>query len=78
MIAIDPPDVVVEVRASLDGQIWVLQTPECPYCGKAHEHGGGLIADGPPALGFRLSHCVTKRPARPYRLVIKRNPRDCD
>ncbi len=45
---------------------WVLTLDRCPHCGRPHNHGGGSI-DHPPALGHRLSHCLSH--ARDYELI---------
>ena len=61
-------NVDVRVRRSLDRRdpYWILDVAQCPFCGKDHNHGGGSL-DHPPALGFRLSHCL-KQP-RDYELI---------
>ena len=55
-------------------QIWILEVIACPYCSGRHEHGGGSV-DEPPALGFRVPHCLT-RPAPPDYELIERAPKE--
>jgi len=52
-------EVTIHQSQSPRDPIWILTIDECPLCGKSHEHGGGSV-DGPPALGFRLSHCLNR------------------
>ncbi len=59
------PRVETTVRPSIRDRFWILEL-RCPFCSKVHTHGGGSI-DHPPALGFRLSHCLSH--ARDYELV---------
>jgi len=37
---------------------WII--PNCPFCGKKHQHGGGTIGKDDPrqALGSRVPHCA--------------------
>jgi hypothetical protein len=60
------PKVATTVRPSIRDRFWILEL-RCPFCAKVHTHGGGSI-DHSPALGHRLSHCVTRRPLD-YELV---------
>jgi hypothetical protein len=57
------PRVEVHIHPSRSkyDRYWVLTLDRCPHCEKPHSHGGGSL-DHPPALGHRLSHCVTRRP----------------
>ncbi len=48
-------------------QFWALYIT-CPHCGDLHTHGGGLVKDGAPDLGHRVSHCVY-HPVEGYHLV---------
>jgi len=61
------PKVEVRIHPSLarHNPYWVLELT-CPHCGRPHNHGGGSI-DHPPALGHRLSHCLSH--ARDYELI---------
>jgi len=61
-------EVVIRRSQSRRDPIWILTILECPICGKSHEHGGGSV-DGPPALGFRVPHCITRPAPRDYELV---------
>ena len=65
------PKVAVQIRKSQPRrgqvQIWILEIAKCPHCSKPHNHGGGST-DHAPALGYRGSHCVTRRPLD-YELV---------
>ena len=67
-------EVTIRPSQSRRDRIWVLTVDECPYCGKRHEHGGGRV-DEPPALGFRVPHCLT-RPAPPDYELIERAPKE--
>ena len=64
--AADCPKVEVHIRPSIRDRFWILEIPRCPFCAKVHTHGGGSI-DHSPALGYRLSHCLSH--ARDYELV---------
>jgi len=68
-------EVTIRPSQSPRDRIWVLTVDECPYCGKRHSHGGGLVSDGPPSLGFRVPHCLT-RPAPPDYELIERAPKE--
>ena len=63
------PKVEVHIHPSRSkyDRYWVLTLDRCPHCGRPHTHGGGDLSH-PPALGHRLSHCVTRRPLD-YELV---------
>ena len=67
-------EVTIRKSQSPRDRIWVLTVDECPYCGNRHEHGGGGV-DEPPALGFRVPHCLT-RPAPPDYELIERAPKE--
>ena len=41
------------------GGYWAL-TVQCPYCGKAHWHGGNDATE--PVLGGRAAHCLGGAP----------------
>ena len=60
------PKVEVTVHPSIRDRFWILEL-RCSFCAKVHNHGGGSV-DAPPALGFRLSHCITRSP-RDYELI---------
>jgi transposase-like protein len=55
---------------------WVVE--ECPYCGKRHSRGGGLLSGNPQRyLGYKTPHCNrddVRDPPRPenYKLLEKR------
>lgn len=49
-------------------KVWKLRVC-CPFCHKSHSHGGGYIADGPPNLGHRFSHCKDFLSRDSYTLV---------
>ena len=68
------PKVEVTIRRSQSrrDQFWILEVATCPFCHRLHQHGGGST-DGPPSLGFRLSHCSDRRPLD-YEL-IEEDPR---
>lgn len=60
-----------------NGRIYQWLVLQCPYCGRRHWHGGGLV-DGDPRkqLGFRVPHCTAPFDAiadkwGDYRLVEK-------
>ncbi len=59
-------EVVIRKSRSPRDQFWILEVSQCPYCAKVHFHGGGLVSE-PPALGPRLSHCLSR--SRDYELV---------
>jgi len=63
------PKVETRIRPSRSryDRFWILEVAKYPFCEQQHNHGGGSI-DHPPALGFRVAHCVTKPPAE-YELV---------
>ena len=67
-------EVTIRKSQSRHDPIWVLTVARCPYCGRSHEHGGGSV-DGPPALGFRVPHCLTRPAPRAYELV-ERAPKE--
>ena len=48
------PQVPTYTKRAADG-IWSLVVA-CPFCGDAHQHGGG--SDVEPDLGLCLSHCL--------------------
>ena len=60
--------VEVHIRPSQSryDRYWVLELT-CPFCHRPHQHGGGALSH-PPALGSRLSHCVSRSP-RDYELI---------
>jgi len=60
-------EVTIHPSRSRYDRYWVLTLDRCPHCSKPHSHGGGSL-DHPPALGHRLSHCVTRSPLD-YELV---------
>jgi len=60
-------EVTIRKSQSRHDRFWVLTVAKCPYCHRLHQHGGGST-DDPPALGPRLSHCVTQSP-RDYELI---------
>ena len=62
-------EVTIRPSQSPRDPIWILTILECPICGKSHEHGGGLVSDGPPALGSRVPHCFRRPAPRDYELV---------
>ncbi|GBG57299.1 hypothetical protein SPFL3102_02665 [Sporomusaceae bacterium FL31] len=44
---------------------------DCPYCGKTHTHGGGMVTDDIYEFGgSRSSHCCKDTPNSQYCLVI--------
>lgn len=51
-----------------------LLTVTCPFCGKEHTHGGGLVTE-PVSAGTRVNHCVTGNPGAGdlYELVVPDN-----
>ncbi len=60
MIATTPPRAdtvaVATLRRSARGYKWIV--PRCPYCGKAHGHGGGNHGDDPRRyLSHRAADC---------------------
>jgi hypothetical protein len=65
----------VQIRRSQSRRdpIWILTILECPFCGRSHEHGGGVVGE-PPLLGPRVAHCF--RPVAPgeYELTVKEDP----
>jgi hypothetical protein len=66
-------EVVIRRSQSRRDPIWILTILECPFCGKSHEHGGGVVGL-PPLLGSRVAHCF--RPTSPgeYELFVKEDP----
>ncbi len=51
---------------------WRLRIPCCPFCGRAHSHGGGpLAADPAQFFSGRVAHCVGSR-SRGYVLTSVR------
>jgi hypothetical protein len=66
------PQAEAQARRSADG-VWIL-TIICPYCGRAHSHGGG--SDQTPDLGYRRPHCLTG--SHPdYELIAAPLPDNC-
>jgi hypothetical protein len=60
----DPHDIPfpgydVDARLEKSGRTWIWVIDSCPYCGRQHRHGGGLIGDDPHRLlGHRAAHCT--------------------
>lgn len=53
-----PPLAFVHLEPAGRSYAWIV--PQCPLCGKRHQHGGGPITGDPRQhLGHRNSHCTT-------------------
>lgn len=67
----------VEARAVRvpNSPVWSLRVDDCPFCRKAHSHGGGTDAE--PRYGHRAAHCAPLREdaAGGYELVPARGAR---
>lgn len=62
---------VAVLKRGREGFYWIV--PDCPFCHKRHQHGGGRFDTDPRTfLGGRGAHCETPRPvgvSRQYVLV---------